>query len=312
MASFTRSIDLALKTLLFTKFSDILRIDKSGSTVQNVNKGVVQCPKDIALRELAEKRGETFLSFINFWRMGTSPSWGRQRTPVARRGFYIAGADDDKTDTVHLKAMPVDLNYNVWFWSKDLDKVYECIEKYIFWQQDNPNLALKYDDKYELELDLHFGEIVDESTVDEKYTSGMIFVYKLPVKIDAWLFEGLSYKTIKKIVLTCYDKDEITDYSEIIVEDSNQDTELEAILRMFRRNLYGILEIRSSLKTILVAGDFVSDFSIGDKIFWENSTSSDGIYTIKSSSLEGINTKLELEESFSDSVIEGNIYKEEQ
>jgi len=311
MASFTRTIDLAFKTLLFTKFSDILGIDKSGGTTQNINKGVVQCSKDIALRELAEKRGEDFLSFINFWRMATSPSWKRQRTSVARSGIYIVDADNDKTDTVHLKAMPVDLKYNVWFWSKDLDKVYQCIEKYIFWQQDNPNLTLKYDDKYELELDLHFGEIVDESSIDEKYTSGMLFVYKLPIKMDAWLFEGFSDKTIKKIILTCYDKDEVTNYSEIVVEDSNQDTELEAALRMFRRNLYGILEIRSSLNTIILAGNSVSDFSVADRVFWENSTSSNGIYTVKSSSLEGINTKLKFEEPVLDSVLKGNIYKEE-
>ena len=115
MASFTRSIDTALKVLLFDKFADILGIDKSGTTAQNINKGVVQIPVEIAMRELAEKRGETFLEFINFWRVGTSPSMSRQRTPAARRGLYVANTDDDKSGTIHIKAMPIDLNYNIWF-----------------------------------------------------------------------------------------------------------------------------------------------------------------------------------------------------
>jgi len=308
-SSFTKIIDNSLKTLLFTKFATILGIDQSGTVVDNINKGIVQCPQEIALREIAEKRGETFLEFINFWRMGTSPSWSRQRTSTARRGFYVATTDDDKTETIHLKAMPVDLNYNVWFWSKDLDKVYQCIEKYIFWQQDNPNLILSYDDTYSLELDLHFGEIVDESTIDEKYTSGMLFIYKLPIKVDAWIFEGINYSTIKKIALRCYDKDEVTDYTEIVVEDSNQNTELEAALRMFRKNLYGILEVDSASKKIIIPGNFASDFSVSDRIVWENSTDNDEVYTIVSASDVDENTEIVVSETIVSDIADGNIYK---
>lgn len=310
MDSFSRSIDLALKTLLFSKFADVLGIDKSGSTVQNINKGVVQCPQSIALREIAEKRGETFLEFINFWRMTTSPSWSRQRTPVARRGFYAATDDEDKTDTKHIKAMPVDLNYNVWFWSKDLDKVYQCIEEYVFWQQNDPNLILNYDNKYQLELDLHFGEIVDESSIEEKYTTGILFIYKLPIKIDGWIFKGVSYKTIKKIIFTGYDKDDVTNCLEIVVEDTDQNTELEAALRMFRRNLYGILEIELP-STIVIPGNFADNFSVGDKIIWENSTSNDGIYTVVSATDVSNNTKIVVAETIASSVANGDIYKRE-
>jgi len=311
MASFTRSVDLVFKTLIFNKFADVLGIDKSGTTEENINKGVVQCPSEIALRTIAEKRGETFLEFINFWRMSTSPSWKRQRTPVARRGIYT-NISDDKVNTVHIKAMPIDLNYNMWFWSKDLDKIYQCIEKYILWQQDNPNLTIKYDDMYTLELDLHFGDVVDESPISDLYTRGMLFAYKFPIKVDAWVFEGIDYKTIKKISLVCYDGTDVSDYSEIIVEDSNQDEELEKTLRMFRKNLYGVVEYNLVSNAIVISGDFTDDFSLDDVIFVENSTSSNGSYTIESVSLVNGDTQLVVKEVLVDSVVKGNIYKNEE
>jgi len=312
MASFTRSIDTALKVLLFDKFADILGIDKSGTTAQNINKGVVQIPVEIAMRELAEKRGETFLEFINFWRVGTSPSMSRQRTPAARRGLYVANTDDDKSGTIHIKAMPIDLNYNIWFWSQSLDKVYECIEKYIFWQQDNPKLNISYDTDYPLEFDLHFGEIVDESPIDEKYSGGMLFTYRFPIKIDAWVFESNTESdTVKKIILTGYDKDAVSNYSEIILEDSDQDTELADALKMFRTNLYGILDVTLVDHKVILAGNFASDFSVSDTIVWENSTSNDGLYTIVSAVNVGNNTEVVVSEDIVDDTVDGNVYKTE-
>jgi len=312
MASFTRSIDLALKTLLYHRFGSILGINtQSSMQAENINQGLVQCPKEVALRVVAEKRGEDFLEFINFWRMGTSPSWSRQRTPVARRGMWLATTDDNKTDTVHVKAVPADLNYNVWFWSKDLDKVYQCIEEYLFWQQDDPNLKLKYNDKYEIEPDLHFGEIVDESTVDEMYTKGLIYVFKMPIKIDAWILKGESFKTINKLVLTLYDKDDVTNYREVVVEDSDQDTELEALLRMFRKKLFAILSVDKIQKVIVIPNDRRSDFSVDDVIYIENSTANNGKYIVAVVSLVDGNTEIKVIESLVDDTANGNIYKGE-
>lgn len=308
--SFTKGIDLALKALLYSRFGSVLGIDTQSSIdVDNINKGVVQVPKEVALRVVAEKRGENFLEFINFWRMGTSPSWSRQRTPVARRGMWLADTNDDKTDTVHVKAVPVDLNYNIWFWSKDLDKVYQCIEQYLFWQQDDPNLKLKYNNKYEIEPDLHFGEIVDESTVDEMYDKGLIYTFKMPIKIDAWILRGLSFKTISKLVLTFYDKDSITNYSEIVVEDSDQDTDLEALLRMFRKNLYSILSINLADNAIITPYQRTGDFSVGEVIFVENSTANNGRYTVAGISFGDTNTKIKVVESLVDDTADGNIHK---
>ena len=293
MASFTKTIDNTLKTLLFAKFATLLGVDESGSPANNIN-------------EIAEKRGETFLSFMNFWRTGTTFSWERQRTSVARRGFYVA-VDDEKLETTHIKAVPIDLHYDVWLWSKDLDKVYQCIEKYMFWQQDNPNMSITYNSLYTLGLDLHFDEVVDESTVVEKYESGVIFIYRFPIKIDAWVFEDSNTATINRIVLNLYDKADVSDYTEIIVEDSNQNTELQAALLMFSKKLYGILEVDSTNKTIIVPGNFASDFSVSQSIIWENSTDNDEEYTIVSATNIDDTTVIVVAEAIVSDTADGNL-----
>jgi len=313
MTSITQAVDSALKTLLYTKFADILGISTgSGSTADKINKGVVQIPNDVALRIVSEKRGSDFLEFINFWRMGTSPSWDRQRTPLARRGMYLS-TNSAKTSTVQVKAQPVDLNYNSWFWSKKLDKVYQCIERYILWQQSYPKIDLTYvfdnDNSFEYSPDLHFGEIVDESTVSEQFEKGICYIYKMPIKIDAWVLDGFSFKTITKILLKVYDKDEVTNYSEIVVEDSNQDTELEDALRMFSRALYAIKSINLGGNYVVTPRDRSVDFAINDKLIIENSTANDGIYTVSSVSVVSGETRIVLTEALVDDTANGNIYK---
>lgn len=310
--TFLKSIDSTLKTLLYTKFGDILGIDTQSSAEEdNINKGVVQIPGEIALKAVADKRGENFLEFINFWRTGLSFSWSRQRTVVSRRGLWVGEADDRAT-TVNVKAVPVDLNYNAWFWSKDVDKVQQCIERYLFWQQNNPKITITYNDLYDVTPDLHFGEIVDESTVPEQYEKGIIFTYKMPIKIDGWIFESSSFGEIHKIVLKVYDGDEVEDYSTIIVEDEDQNVELEAALRMFTRTLYGISSVSLATNSITVPGDRVSDFGSGDMIIIENSTSNNNVYTWVSATLSGGNTVIVVAESLvSESGILGNLYTRE-
>ncbi len=96
------------------------------------------------------------------------------------------------------------------------------------------------DHAYPVELDMHFGPLVDESTVAEKYDKGSIYVMRTPVTIDGMALLVDTVKTVKTITLTIYDKDELTtdaDISEVIVEDSNQDVELEVALRLSRREI---------------------------------------------------------------------------
>jgi len=303
--SFLQSYDLAIKYVLYDKFASILGIDtQSGSKENNINLGVFQFPKAIAQRVAAEKRGETFLEFINFWRVGASFSWARNRTPLSRRGMWVATSEDG-ADTIQIKAVPIDLSYDAWFWSKDRDKVYQVIEDYIFWQQNNPNISILYNDTYELTPDLHFGEIEDESTVPEQYSQGVIHVCRMPIKLDAWVLKGFSFKTIYKIRLTIRDKDEITDYEEIMIEDSDQDTELEAVLRFSREATYNIYEIDPSSKSICILGSFADDFISGQKIQIVDSTDNDDMYTVANASYaDGITTVI-VDETLASAVADG-------
>lgn len=288
MDSLLYSYDLAIKTILYDRFASILGIDtQSSSETTNINLGVFQIPREAAPRIAAEKRGQTFLEFISFWRTGAVFSWERNRTPISRRGLWV-GSNASGSDTVHVKGVPIDLSYNAWFWSKNLDKIYQVVEKYVLWQQDNPNLSITYNDAYTLEPDLHFGEIVDESTVGEQYSEGITYVYRMPIKLDAWILESTSSKIIHKIKFTIRDKDELTDYEEIFLEDSNQDTELEAALRFSREAIYNIYAISLGSKSISIQGSFAADFVADQKIKIVDSTDNDDIYTVVSASYSAV------------------------
>ena len=239
--SFLNTIDIGLKGLLFTKFKDVLNLD-------TVKKGVVQYPKEIALRKVAGRRGNVELEFINVWRTSTAPDWKRMKTTAARRGVLMEYVDEaTKTDIAIIKNIPVTLEYEVYFWTKYVERLNLIAERYVFWQQQDPNLHLNFDVKYDLVdhsypvgLDMHFGPLIDESTEREKYDKGSMFISKLPIKIDGLVCIADSVKTVKSITLTIYDNDNLStdaDYSEVIVEDSNQDVELEVALRLTTREI---------------------------------------------------------------------------
>jgi len=296
--SVTKSYDVGLKALLHSRYKTILGIEGL-----DIKYGIIQCPEEIALRELSERRGDNWLDYITFYRTSMSPSWSRQRTPLAQRGVWLS-------EDVLVKAQPIDLGYHATFWSRDVDKLYQVIEKYITWQHDFPRMQLTYLDTYPIEPNLHFGEITDESTYNEKYDTGIIFAFRMPIKIDGWVLTSTTAGLVEKIRLTIYDKDEVTDYSSIMVEDSGQDIELEAILRLLRRHTYDIKAASTSGKSVTISGDFVSDFTAEDKIIIQNSTGNNGLYTLVSATLTGQDTVLVFEEAIASSVGDGVVYKE--
>jgi hypothetical protein len=237
--SFLQTMDIGLRGLLFTKYHDILNLD-------TIADGVELYPREIALRKMAEKRGQPEVEFINVWRTRVAPDWNRQRTPAARRGMMMEYVDaETMTDIATIRAVPVNLEYNVWFWTHYQERINQIVERYLFWQHDDPNLNLdyvvKYDNteyEYPTELDLHFGELVDESTIKEEYDKGQIFILQTPITIDGWVFIATTTKTALSIIFTAYDKDDLNsaaEYEEIVVEGSDQNTELEVVLKLFTR-----------------------------------------------------------------------------
>jgi len=301
MASVTKEYDVGLKALLYSRFGTILGIDGLP-----MKQGVIQCPDEIALREFAERRGENFLDFISFYRTTAAPSWSRQRSVLATRGVWLA-------EGVNVKAQPIDIGYFATFWSKDLDKLYEAIEEYAFWQHDYPKINLEYGDgEYPIQPDLHFGDITDESTYYEKYETGTIFAFRMPIKIDGWVLKSSTGDAfVEKIRITVYDSDDVEDYTTIYVEDDSQDTELVAALKLLRRHIYDIKASDISEKSVTLSGDWVSEFTIGDTVFIQGSTSNNGVYTLVSATLSDEDTILVFNEAISDAVGDGVVYKDE-
>lgn len=237
--SFLQTIDIGLRGLLFNKFGDILNLE-------TVKEGVILYPKEIALREMAERKDQVELEFMNLWRTQVTPDWKYMKSTAARRGMQMEYVDAaTKTDIAIIKSIPVHLEYDLWFWTRYIERLNLIAERYLFWQHSDPNLGLNFDVRFDLvkhaypvELDLHFGPLIDESTEAQKYDKGTMFVLRTPIKIDGVALIADSVKTIKSITLSLYDKNNLStdaDYSEVIVEDSNQDVELEVALRLCTR-----------------------------------------------------------------------------
>ena len=255
---------------------------------------------------LSEKKGETITEFINMWRTRTAPSWERQRTPLARRGMQMSYTDDTEQTSTNVKAMPIDMEYSVWFWSKDKDVLNDIAEEYLFWQQDNPNLSLYYNDVYPADFDLHFGEIVDESDVPSMMNKGNHFCIKVPIKMDGWVFTSTTDNAvIQKIELVLYDNENLEDYRECIYEADEYDADVAEALKLGEQHIYGILDVTISTKTFMVNRDNADEFVAGEKIYLNDSTGNDGIYTIVSSADGTVNTTVVVLEDIPDSTVDG-------
>jgi len=200
MSSFLKVIDRGVQALLYAKFKDILGL-------VDFNADTVFYPKEIAFRNIAEKRGRAVVEFINVWRESSSFDWSRQRSAVARQDILLNYVDPVGKETMTTaRAIPLNLAYNAWFWTKDYDKYNQIAELYSWWQHENPNLSINYNDVYPLEMDMHFGEAEDESTVPTMYDTGTYFVLKAPIMIDAWIMKSYDVKTIQKIIISIYDE----------------------------------------------------------------------------------------------------------
>ncbi len=310
MDSVLYTYDVTMQTLLYTRFSSILGINSELTQADSVNKGVVLCTKGIAEREVAEKRGQVFLEFINTYRTSTAFSWARQNTLIARRGFVYQKAAGGLGV---VKADATDIEYTAWFWSNSLDKVNLCIEKWLQWQHETPKIQLIFNNEFEMNPDIQFIGVADESRIDDVFENGKVWTFRMTARVDGWLpkWSDEAPKVIQKICLTTYDKDSVSSYSTIVVPGSGQDTALEAALRMFRSNLYGITGASSVGKIFKVKEDRTSEFTAGVKFLVENSTENDESYTVVNSSYDGVETTIAVSETVPGDTVDGDIYRPE-
>lgn len=195
--SFIKTLDDSMKALVFAKFGTYFGLSNAATDI-------VFAPKVVQQRKIAEKRGTDSVEFIGLWRSGMGFDWSRNNSPVARRGLSLAYSDGTKSQIITAKAVPVKINYDLWFWTRCLDHLMDAAEAYMFWQFNNPNLVLNYMDNYPLELDLGFGAFIDESPYSEIYNIGTYFVGHMPITMDGWIFTTFMTKTILTIIVKVY------------------------------------------------------------------------------------------------------------
>jgi len=284
MASFLQQFDNSLKTVLYDRFKDILGLERDpGDIAENINIGVIQTPKNLAIRWHAEKLGQDSLEFVSMWRNSIQFDWPRQKTLVAQEGMDINHPTEE--DAIYnIKAVPVKLEYEVHLWSLDLDVIYTCLEQYAFWQHENPQFSITYGGAFTIKPDIHFGPMVDESTVPEEFDKGVVFCYRIPITVDAWVLRDTDNSgiLIHKIETTIYNSQQAGYvYTSVIGDEPVDDPALEAATRMQRSELYGIWSTAPP-NTITLYKDYTSDFTPGDLIMVVDSTDNSGSYTVNS------------------------------
>lgn len=304
-SSFLSTMDTSFKVAIYERFKDIF-------SFTSVNTGVLQFPRDVAYRKIAEKTGELALDFINVWKTNLKYSWDKQRTSLARRGISIPATSVSPTLT-NIKAVPVDIEYEISFWSKNLDRINQAIESYFLWQHDNPTLSILYNDLFPIDPKLHFaGDVQDHSTVPIMFDKGTIFTYSCSARLDGWILQSdgdEDVSAIHKIQVTYRDNTNLTDaeIDTIIVEDSSYDEDLDSLVKLLRTNLYQILNVDVANRYFYVKENVESDFTIGKKIFVGASTGNDNAYTIENIIVGSDNVILQVVESISDSTVDGTI-----
>ena len=194
--SFIHIVDDAMKTAVFNRF-------KGFFSLKDKNRDIVFQPKVIEQRKVAEKRGEAAVEFIGLWRTRITPDWSRQRTSVARDGIRVQYTDSNKTSIVTIKAVPVTMDYELRFWSRDLNAITNAAESYMKWFQDFPNLVVYYQGLYEMDMYMKFGAWSDETDYNI-YEKGLYYVAQMPIALDGWIMTTVSTKTILEIIVDVY------------------------------------------------------------------------------------------------------------
>jgi len=210
--SFINIYDNAVRSLVFDRWLEFI-------SISDLNKDTIIWPKDTALRKIAEKRGKVDSEFISIWSY-PQRDIDREHTPLALRGFTITS--EDGTSQV-IKSVPVQLNYGITVWSLSKDKLNKIAENYIWWKYRNPNMDLLVNGEIPLGLDLHFGEIMDDSPVEREYSQGLYFRLTFPLKLDAVLLETEVVGLIQSVQLKItkgYSPDTDPVFLDVMLEDT--------------------------------------------------------------------------------------------
>jgi hypothetical protein len=191
---------------------------------REINKDIMYQPDEIALKMRSmitpksrvvgssgkeEVSNKYSLDFINVWAKDMRFAWKRQRSALALVGLstqYKNVAVNGKENIEMFKAVPVDIEYAISFWTSYKEKMDEFLQEFMFWQFEDPNINLFYDENKPLELDIIFdpSAAMDDSKIAKMFTEGKYWKHTVTITVESWLLRGVMVKTAKTIVLDGY------------------------------------------------------------------------------------------------------------
>src|ERR1035437_6167717 len=124
-------LDMGVRLAIFNKFSTYFNS-------RTMDSSVLFYPNEVAQREHSDKQGASVVDFISTFRTVTQFSWGRQRSTVSSIGVPVSYTDSNMASQIFVKAIPLDLTYEIVFWHHDLEVMNRMLEDYFFWVHNNP------------------------------------------------------------------------------------------------------------------------------------------------------------------------------
>lgn len=174
-------------------------------TVDVGNRWVI-CPADLNLHYSVEKFDQRLFPMYSVFR--TLP-------PIKNEaGSRAAYRDDYNLDeTMSMKQILIDLNYQVDFWSRSMFEVNQSVIDWFRFTKD-PQLTFDFREvgitqlTENMECPIVFEDPQDVSAIDDIYNIGRYFRYSYSFKMTALLFDLVEEVKLDKIVLGLYQDDD--------------------------------------------------------------------------------------------------------
>lgn len=179
---------------------------------------VLWVPPELALRKRAEQSSnlgrppEENFPFLSFWRTGYRMSMERFSWPLANRG--AATADGRGT---YYKMIPLELAFQIEFWTDDEDDYEESIRSWYFWKK-GAVLVLTDSNAVTFDLGLKFADAQDNSRIPELFQIGEIHRSTFPLLISSYVIqrdpESGEFETIDTVVWSVRDNSYAIDFAD--------------------------------------------------------------------------------------------------
>jgi hypothetical protein len=218
-----RATQLALQAEIATRFGLTTTDTVDGTSTY---RDVVWGPPDVAFRlrsEQSSKLGrnpESIFPFASFWRTGYRANMQRLNTMLAE-----SGASTDSNLTQKYKMKPLDLAFQVEYWSYKPGEYEAAIENWYKWKLPGNILELTDVNDITFEMNLVLGDAQDNSRLQEQFEIGKIYRATFPVAVGSFVIEdGGTFVTIETIFWTFNDYSATDDVDDAVLIKSGSIT----------------------------------------------------------------------------------------